>query len=121
MTKHKDKKQKSSKAGRPRIEIEWDKLDAYLSLKSSKRVCALLLGISEDTIERAIQRDKGCSFTDYADKCLAPTKLKLVQKALTKALNGDNTMLIFSLKNLCGWADKVETYERGEGYEFSES
>ena len=66
------------------------------------------MDVSEDTLERRIKEKHKCTFTEYADKMMAPIKLKLVQKALSKALDGDNTLLIFCLKNLCGWADKVE-------------
>jgi len=39
---------------------------------------------------------------------MSHTRYALIQKAISEALNGNTTMLIFSLKNLCGWADKQE-------------
>lgn len=93
------------------ITMNWDKLEGYLELRSTKRTCAILMGISEDTIERHILKKYGMGFKDYADKCLTPTRLKLVQKAIEKALSGDNVMLIFCLKNLCDWVDKKEDLE----------
>lgn len=94
--------------GRKLVTFDWTKINSYLQLKTSKRACALLLDVSEDTIEKRIREEYDCTFTDYAEKCLAPVKIKLVQKAISKALSGDNTMLIFCLKNLCGWSDKNE-------------
>lgn len=94
--------------GRKKIIIDWVKLDSYLQLMASKRACASLLGISEDTIERNIKKEHGCTFTEYAEKKMEPVKLKLIQKALSKALDGENVLLIFCLKNLCGWRDKPE-------------
>ena len=94
--------------GRKKVEINWTKLDSFLQFKASKRVCSLLMEVSEDTIDARIKETYDCNFTEYAAKKFEPIKLKLVQKAISKALDGDNVMLIFSLKNLCGWADKQE-------------
>lgn len=94
--------------GRKKIELDWTKLDSYLQLKATKKTCSILMEVSEDTIERNIKKLHKCTFTDYADRKMEPVRLKLVQKAIQKALAGDNTMLIFCLKNLCGWADKLE-------------
>jgi hypothetical protein len=95
--------------GRKKIDLNWDKLDSYLQLKATKRMVSILLEVSEDTIERHIKQKHDCSFTEYQEKCLAPVKLKLIQKALSKAFDGDNTMLIFCLKNICDWSDNVKT------------
>ena len=97
-----------------RVEINWAKLDSYLQLKASKKACAILLEVSEDTIERRIKEKHDCTFTDYAAVKFEPVKLKLVQKAISKAMSGDNTMLIFSLKNLCGWSDRQDVTSFGE-------
>ncbi|MCB0419924.1 MAG: hypothetical protein KDD61_02960 [Bdellovibrionales bacterium] len=99
---------------RPKKDLNFDKLNSYLQLKSSKRMCALLLEVSEDTIERRIKDEYGCTFSEYAEKMIAPVKLKLVQKAISKAMNGDNVLLIFCLKNLCGWSDKNEVVSVSE-------
>lgn len=94
--------------GRKKIEIDWKKLNSYLQLKASKRTCSLLLEVSEDTLERRVKEKYDCSFSEYAETKMANVKLNLVQKAINKALNGDNTMLIFCLKNICDWSDKAE-------------
>lgn len=94
--------------GRSKIIIDWTRLDSYLELKATKKSCALLLEISEDTIERNIKSKYGLTFTEYAEKRMEPIKLKLIQKALSKALDGENVLLIFCLKNLCGWGDRFE-------------
>jgi hypothetical protein len=92
-----------------KIEIDFNVLDALLQFKASMRYCADYLGISHDTLERRVKEKKGCTFGEYADRQLDATRLKLQQKIITKALAGDNACLIFSLKNLCKWSDKVET------------
>lgn len=94
--------------GRKKKVIDWVKLDSYLQLKATKRQCSLLLEVSEDTIERRIKEEYKLTFTEYAETKFIPVKLKLVQKILSKAMDGDNSCLIFSLKNLCGWSDQQE-------------
>jgi hypothetical protein len=90
-------------------EIDFKVLDALLQFKASKRYCAKYLDVSEDTVERRIKEKTGQTFSGYADEQLDGTRLKLQQKAIQLALKGDRTMLIFCLKNLCNWSDKVET------------
>jgi hypothetical protein len=97
-----------AKVGRKKIEIDWVKLNSYLQLRASKGMCAALLDVSEDTLERRVNEEFKVKFAEYAEKMIAPVKLKLVQKIISKALDGDNVCLIFSLKNMVGWADKVE-------------
>jgi hypothetical protein len=88
--------------------FDWHQFDTYCSVKFTKRTCAELMGISEDTIEKRVRKEYDMTFTEYRETKLAPTKIKLVQKAIDMALGGNVTMLIFTLKNLCGWTDKVE-------------
>jgi hypothetical protein len=64
---------------------------------------------SEDTIER---RCKEFGYNDFADarqQNMVHTRLKLIRGALAMAEKGNPALMIFCLKNLCGWADKMET------------
>jgi len=88
--------------------FDWGKLDGLLALKSNAVVCSELLGVCKTTLKDHIKKRYGISFTEYADIKLSPTRVRLVQKALKMAENGDRVMLIFCLKNLCHWADKQE-------------
>lgn len=94
--------------GRTKLDFNWEKLDSYLEFKASKKSCAILLDVSVDTIERRIKEEYGQTFSEYAETKIAPIKFKLVSKAINKALDGDNTLLIFCLKNIAGWSDKPE-------------
>ncbi len=87
--------------------FSWDKLDGLLALKSNCVVCSELLGVSKTTIKDHIKKRYSLTFTEYAELKLSPTKVRLVQKALKMAEKGDRVMLIFCLKNLCQWADKL--------------
>lgn len=95
--------------GRTKLEINWEVLNALVQRGATKVAVAAILDVSHDTIERRIQEEFGCGFEEYKATKFEKTKAKLVEKAIDKALAGDNTMLIFSLKNLCGWSDKMET------------
>jgi hypothetical protein len=61
------------------------------------------------TIQRAITRDKGRTFEEYRSFHEGGLQLKLIQKAVEMALAGNVAILIFLLKNKCGYSDKVET------------
>lgn len=98
----------NGKPGRPPAEIDWEKLDMALQLGGSLEMVSGFLDVSEDTVEKYIRKEKGMGFREYRNRRMSSVRLKLIQKAQSKALDGDNTMLIFCLKNLCGWADKVE-------------
>ena len=109
------KKGSKKKVGRKKIELNWDKLDLILQFKPSKDVVADILEVSEDTIERRIKEVKKCTFMEYRNRKMAPVKIRLVRKAIDKAMNGDNTMLIFCLKNFCGWSDRPADFNSNEG------
>ena len=49
--------------GRKKIELNWDKLDSYLQFKASRKVCAHLLEVSEETIERRIREKYDKNFS----------------------------------------------------------
>ncbi len=69
---------------------------------------AAFFGCSEDTIENRVEELGYASFSAFRDENMVHTRFSLIRKAIHKAENGDNIMLIFCLKNLCGWADKID-------------
>jgi hypothetical protein len=80
-----------------------------LSLGAGLELAADFIDVNASTIEKYVRKEKGCSFKEYREKKLSGVRLKLIQKAQLMAIEKDNvTMLIFCLKNLCGWTDKVE-------------
>jgi len=89
--------------------FSWDKLDGLLAYKSSLIVCAEILETTDTTIKNHIKKRHNLTFTEYAERKLSRTKVKLVQKAIEQATSGNTVMLIFCLKNLCKWADKSES------------
>lgn len=85
--------------------FSWDKLDGLLAYKSSLTVCADILETTDTTIKNHIKKRYNMTFTEYAEKKLSRTKVKLVQKAIEMATSGNTTMMIFCLKNICKWND----------------
>lgn len=92
-----------------KIELDWGRLDALLQFKATLKFCAEYLEVSVDSIQRRIKEEKGITFEEYAALKLNRTAVKLQQKAIEMALGGNTTMMIFALKNLAGWSDKLET------------
>jgi hypothetical protein len=79
-----------------------------LSLGATTKMAADYLEVSVSFLEKLITKEKGMPLGEYREQKMASTRLKLIQKALSKAFDGDNTMIIFALKNLCGWTDRTE-------------
>lgn len=92
----------------PKIEMDYKVLDALLQFKVPLYFVADYLNVSRDTIIRRLKEDYDMTFAEYHELRLMRTATKLQQKAIEMALAGNATMMIFSLKNLAGWADKVD-------------
>lgn len=94
---------------RPRLEIDQDQLEAFCRMNPTLKDAAAFFKCSEDTIER---RCKEFGYNDFADarqQNMVHTRLKLIRSALAMAEKGNPALMIFCLKNLCGWADKIES------------
>jgi AraC-like DNA-binding protein len=89
-------------------EAKWKELDALLQFKVSLAFVSDYLGVSRDTIIRRIREEYDLTFAEYHDLKMQRTATKLQQKAIEMALGGNNTMMIFCLKNLAKWSDKIE-------------
>lgn len=106
-----DKEPAERKVTKPRIEIDFKVLDALVQFKVTKGFVADYLGVSEDTVERRIKEKTSMTYTNYCQLKQQRTALKLQQKCIEQALKGDRTLMIFALKNMAGWADKIEQTE----------
>lgn len=95
--------------GRPKIDLNYTLMDELLQFKVSKAYLARRMRISEDTIEKRLREDWGMTFTQYSEYIFEDVKISLQKTALKMAID-DNvpSMVIFALKNHCGWKDKVE-------------
>ena len=93
------------KMGRPEVVIDEAQLRGLLRLKPTLRDCAAFFKCSEDTIEKECRKYGAKTFSDFRDQNMVHTRFSLIRDAIRKAEHSD-TMHIFCLKNLCGWADK---------------
>lgn len=99
--------------GRKPTDIEFDLIDGAISIGADLRQCIYILetkGIKIDakTLQRRIKKKFNMTYSEYKESRMTPTKIKLIQTAIRKALEGNTVLMIFCLKNLCGWADKLE-------------
>lgn len=100
---------------RPKKDIPLPQLKALMRLKPSLEDTASFFEVSPDTVERTIKREFGVRFAEFREQNMVQTRFSLVRTAIQKAEKGDNVMLIFCLKNLCGWADRSSlTHEAGD-------
>lgn len=88
---------------RPKKEINLKTLKVFCRLKPSLKDCADFYDVSEDTITRRINEETGKTFTEFRDTGMSYTKFALIRKAIMMARKGNETMLIFSLKNIADW------------------
>jgi len=98
--------------GRQPVELNYDVIDTALFFGATMNQLIYLIEKKDKkydrkTIERSIKKLKKMTFTVYRNHHQDGLKFKLVQKAVSLALGGNVVMLIFCLKNLCGWTDKV--------------
>jgi hypothetical protein len=94
--------------GRPTKDIELNKIASLLQFTPSLSDTADWFGVSEDTISRRVKEETGLTFAEFREKKRGQIRIKLNQKAVEMALAGDRTLLIFCLKNYCGWSDNVK-------------
>ena len=88
---------------------KWKELDALLQFKVTLAFVCDYLGVSRETVMRRIKEKFDMTFGEYHELKMQRTATKLQQKAIEMALAGNTTMMIFALKNLAKWSDKIES------------
>lgn len=92
---------------RPKKEIDEQQMGVLCRLIASAQDCADYFGVSVDTIDRRVKEWGYSGFAEFKQQNMVHTRFQLKRDALERAKTSD-TMLIFCLKNLCGWKDKVD-------------
>jgi len=101
---------KGEGSGRPPKEIKHEQLKAIMRLNPTLKDTAAFFECSEDTITRLIKNEFGdLNFAEFREQNMVHTRMTLIRNALKMAEKGQPAMMIFCLKNLCGWKDKWET------------
>ncbi len=100
-------------AGRPKKSIPEKQLIAFMQMKPTKEDTMAFFNVHEETFNRIMKEDYNTNFRDFRKTHMVHTRHALIRKAITMAKKGNEKMLIFCLKNLCGWSEKVESVEQG--------
>lgn len=96
--------------GRKKAIIDWEGTVVPLLMSGAgATTISRALGVGEQTIYRACERDNKVSFEEYRRQNLALGTEALIKKGYQMAMKGDRTMLIFYLKNRAGYADRTIT------------
>ena len=115
MSADKTDKSNNDTAHPNKILIDWNVLDALMQFKVTLSFVADYMKVSEDTIARRIREEYDLTFSEYNKLRMQRTAVKLQQKAIEMALGGNATMMIFALKNVANWQDKVEQNVNNSG------
>ena len=97
-----------NKGGRPRIDINWQSVEACCNLMCTGEEIAAIHKISYDTLERAIKRKYKISFAEYFNQKSAGGKMSLRRRQYEAAKEGNSAMLIWLGKQWLNQKDKSE-------------
>lgn len=111
MVENKNRNKSDNLGGRPKKlldERQWAVLNALIEVGTPKTYIASKLDVNVLLIDARIRDAHNCSYEEYREMKMESVKAALKRTIINKALKGDNTALIFSLKNLCGWSDNKQ-------------
>lgn len=91
---------------RPKKEFDEAQLKTVMRFKPTLADTAAFFDCDEDTVSNHIKATYGISFSEFREQNMVHTRFMLIRKAISMAETGNVPMLIFALKNLCGWTDK---------------
>ena len=101
--------------GRPKTKIDWEEFDKLCEFQATLEEIACWFDCSVDTIERAVEREKGMNFAEYFAIKREKGKVSLRRRQHQVALKGNATMLIWLGKQHLGQSDKKEVTGKGGG------
>lgn len=111
----------TKKVGRKKIDVDWNLVESLAPLSAEIKYIAERTLIAEGkpvnakTVEsrrqligRRINELYGQDFLTYRNERMEHVRAKLINKAFNLAFGGNVQMLMFCLKNLCGWVERKE-------------
>jgi hypothetical protein len=97
-----------AKCGPKPLTIDWQEFDALCAVQCTLAEIALHYNVSEDTIERVVQKQWKMRFADYFRQKRRKGFASLRRKQWQLAMQGNATMLIWLGKQLLGQNDRHE-------------
>lgn len=108
-------------AGRPRKEIDKKTFENLCAIQCTKEDICDVMEISEKTLNAWCKREYGENFSLVFKKKRTGGKISLRRAGFKHALNGNSSVLIFMLKNICGMSDNpqeaIDTEDSGAYFE----
>lgn len=96
------------------MELTHENLINLMRFRPTLKEASEYFNTSEDTVERRIHKWEKTTFSIFKEKHSRSIKYKLIDKAIDMAMSGNSTMMIFALKNICGWGDRAEVTKDSE-------
>ena len=93
---------------RPKVDIDWKKVDKLLEADCEGTEIAAYLGIVPNTLYRRCEADHKISFSKYLQEKKAKGNSLLKVKQFDAAMTGDKTMMIWLGKQRLGQSEKQD-------------
>ena len=87
------------------IDLNHQALKSLMRFRPSLKDAAIFFSVSEDTVERRVKDWEGCTYKEFKERHSLGIKHRLMDRAFEIAMSGNTAMMIFLLKNLCGFSD----------------
>ncbi len=105
----KAKPQPNRPPGRPKAEIDWDRVGKMCEAGASGVGIAATLGIDEGTLRKRSETDHNCSFSEFSRQKKAKGDELLRVAQFNTAMKGNVTMQIWLGKQRLSQSDKTES------------
>ncbi len=104
---------------RPKINIDWKKVDKLLKSQCDGVGIAGILGIDPDTLYKHCEEDNKMCFSAYSQQKKSEGKELLRAKQFESAMQGEKSMLIWLGKQYLEQTDKQETKNINKNFDFT--